>query len=185
MMSTTIDKLREEHQNLAKLLAVLKIEINSYAKGGGADLELVQDILDYHQNFPDACHHPKEDLILEHLKKRDPEAARAVGNLDLEHEELRFLSGRLALAIDNVLKDSGLPRDWFADVAGEFLNYMYRHMKMEEVVFFPAAERALLPEDWADVEARLADKDDPLFDETTEAHYEALRRSLLSAEEAA
>ncbi len=184
-MNKIIDKLRADHRNLVKLLSVLKREIDSYANGGMADLELVSDILEYHQNFPDVCHHPTEDLIHECLKSRDPEAARAVGDLNREHEEMSVLCSRLALAVENILKEHGLPRDWFADVADEFLTFMNRHMKMEEVVFFPAAIRSLDDSDWASVEARLADKTDPVFDESDEARYESLRRSIMTAEEAA
>ena len=48
-MNKTIDKLRAEHRNLVKLLSVLKREIDSYASGGTADFDLVNDILTYHQ----------------------------------------------------------------------------------------------------------------------------------------
>ncbi|MBT3556132.1 MAG: hemerythrin domain-containing protein [Rhodospirillales bacterium] len=180
-MNKTIDKLRAEHRNLVKLLSVLKREIDSYASGGTADFDLVNDILTYHQNFPDACHHPKEDLIYTHLQNRDPDAAKAVGDLDKEHGEMRVLVGRLALAVNNVMNDHLLPREWFADVAGEFINFMQRHMKMEEVVFFPAAERSLLAEDWEDVEAKLADLADPVFDVSVEERYESIHRSIMTA----
>ncbi len=181
-MSVTIVKLRDEHKNMGSLLTILRREIEHFKNGGPADFHLVRDILDYNVNFPDACHHPKEDLIFQTLGKRDADAASAVGDLEREHADLYVLAKRFATAVDNILGNSTLPRDWFAEVAEDYLRAMRRHMQMEEVVFFPAAERILSDEDWAAIDARVFDKVDPLFDKTIEGRYENLRRAIESSE---
>ncbi len=181
-MSATINMLREEHRKLADLLVLLSREIQAFGKKKPVDFELVNSILEYNLNFPDACHHPKEDVVFQHLSERDPEAAKAVGDLALEHEELHALTTRFATAVENILRDHELPRDWFCEIAEEYMRFMRRHMQMEEVVFFPAAERILTEDDWKAVDAQVFRKVDPLFDDHADDRYESLRLAILLSE---
>lgn len=180
-MSATIDRLHEEHRNMAQLLKLLAREVETFKQGGVPDLDLMDSIIDYNLNYPDACHHPKEDVVYARLKERDPDAARAVGDLEAEHANLHDRTLQLALAVRNIRQDQTLPRDWLAEIAQEFLDAMRCHMQMEEVVFFPAAERSLTDEDWKQVDARVFDKQDPVFDAHAEERYSALREALTAA----
>lgn len=181
-MSATIDTLRDEHRKMAKLLALLKREIQAFGESKPVDFELVDSILEYNLLFPDACHHPKEDVVFQCLCKRDPEAAKAVGDLAQEHEELHALTQRFAMAVENVLQDHKLSRDWFSEIADEYMRFMHRHMQMEEVVFFPAAERILTADDWKAVDAQVFSTVDPLFDDHADERYESLRQAILLSE---
>lgn len=183
-MSATLDVLRNEHRNMAKLLAILNREIQAFSKHKPVDFDLVDSILDYNLNFPDACHHPKEDVVYQRLNEQDPEAAKAVGDLAQEHEELHHLTKRFSIAVENVLNDQTLPRDWFTEIAEEYLRFMRRHMQMEEVVFFPAAQRALSDEDWQTVDEKVFSKTDPLFDDQADQRYESLRKAIMLTEDA-
>lgn len=181
-MSATMDKLRAEHRNMARLLKLLDREVQAFNNGESPDFELVESIMEYNQNFPDACHHPKENVVYKILCERDEEAAKAVGNLAKEHEELHTLAMRLATAVENVMDDHSLPRGWFSDVASEYQRFLLRHMQMEEVVFFPAAERVLTEEDWKAVDQEVFDKDDPVFDSEADERYESLRQAIMLSE---
>ena len=46
-----------------------------------------------------SCHHPKEDLIVEKLKARDPRKAEAIGDLETDHREGAKRLRRVALAV--------------------------------------------------------------------------------------
>ncbi len=181
-MSATIDKLLEEHREMEKLMSLLSREVQAFSDGKTMDFELVQSILEYSLSFPDSCHHPKEDVIFQQLCKRDAEAAKAIGDLAQEHEELHAYVVRFAVAVENILTDHELPRDWFSEVAEDYLRLMRRHMQMEEVVFFPAAERVLTDDDWTYVDLQVFGVDHPLFDEKVDKHYDSLRQAILSAE---
>jgi hemerythrin-like domain-containing protein len=52
-------------------------------------------------------------------------------------------------------------------------------MAMEEKVFFPLAEETLVPEDWAQIDAKVSDSDDPLFGEKVEQRFQELREQIL------
>ena len=45
-------------------------------------------------------------------------------------------------------------------------------MEMEEREFFPAAEKALQPQDWTEIASTLTDQKDPLFSEVVEERFE-------------
>jgi hypothetical protein len=52
-------------------------------------------------------------------------------------------------------------------------------MNKEERAFLPAARRALGAADWAEIDARLRQPEDPLFDAPSEERFAALRQDIL------
>ncbi|PIW27416.1 MAG: hemerythrin [Rhodospirillales bacterium CG15_BIG_FIL_POST_REV_8_21_14_020_66_15] len=179
-MSDVMWKLRDDHKKLARLMDLIAREVRVFDAGETPDYELVANILDYTQNYPDLYHHPVEDHVLAKLRLRDPEAAANVGDLVQEHEKLGALTRRFAAALHNVVQDETLPRDWFVDIAGDYLTFQRRHMQMEEVVFFPAALRALTEDDWRVIQNTITMPDDPLFgDGEDQERYDRLHREIL------
>ncbi len=55
---------------------------------------------------------------------------------------------------------------------------------MEETAFFPAAPKALGPEDWAEIDAQVSDREDPLFGAKVERRFAALREGILDLDRA-
>ena len=173
-MPKVLDELRQDHRNNARLWDLLDRELKLFKEGGLPDYDLVGNILEYCLNYPDLFHHPKEDLIYQRLKDRDPASGNIVGDLEQEHAKLTALTRRFSNALKNVLEDEQLPRDWFLDVANDFLNFSRNHMQMEEVLFFPAAHKHLTADDWAEVEAASKKVGDPLFGELINEKYQRL-----------
>lgn len=179
-MSDVIWRLRDDHKKLARLLDLIAREIRIFDAGDLPDYELVSSILDYTRNYPDLYHHPVEDLVLAKLRLRDPDAADSVGALDTEHEKLGALTRRFAAALHNVMQDAELPRDWFVEIASDYLTFQRRHMQMEEVVFFPPALRALTDQDWQAIRDAINVPGDPLFgDAEGQERYDRLHREIL------
>ena len=78
------------------------------------------------------------------------------------------------------MQDAELPRDWFVEVASEYLDFQRRHMQMEEVLFFPAALRALSEDDWRELATDAPSADDPLFGGTdAQGEYDALLEEIM------
>jgi hemerythrin-like domain-containing protein len=69
-MPKIIDILLEEHQNIEKLLLVLEHELEIFDRSGRPDYEILQTIIQYFQDYPENCQHPKEEMIFEKLKAR-------------------------------------------------------------------------------------------------------------------
>lgn len=181
-MSEILRVLHQEHTNIGKLLKVLERRVAELEAAEAGHLELIRDILDYFQNFPDACHHPKEDLVLERLKVRDPAAAEPAKGLGDEHAALAGLTDRFAASVDRMLADETIARDAVRAEANEFIQAYWRHMRLEEEHFFPAARRALTDQDWQDIAVELADPEDPLFSDRTAERYWRLRYEIFEAD---
>src|SRR5213083_2615040 len=83
-MTQLLKTLREEHRNIEILLLILEQELNIFDRAERPDYEVVQAVISYFQEYPDRCHHPKEDVIFAKLKARDPAAVAGVGDLETE-----------------------------------------------------------------------------------------------------
>jgi hemerythrin-like domain-containing protein len=184
-MTYIIEVLRQEHRNIESLLCVLERELSVFDRGDRPDYEVVLAVIDYFKDYPDCCHHPKEDMIVEKLKARDPVAAATIGDLAGEHQEGTRRLRRVAQAVERVLSDQDLVRQNVDNIIRDFINHERQHMAMEERVVFPAALNALRPKDWADIALKLADRYDPFYQPGFEEKFNKLRRNILKMEEEA
>lgn len=180
-----IDTLRQEHRNFETLLLVLERELDLFARGERPDYEVVHAVIAYFQVYPDACHHPLEDIVFERLKARDSAAAERIGDLTADHRRGTERLRRVASVVEKVLADQELLRQTVNDVIRDFIDQERHHMAMEARYFFPAAVQALQPQDWAEIAARLADQKDPLFSDVVEEKFEVVRSHILQLEQEA
>ena len=178
-MTYVIEVLRQEHRNIEKLLQVLEQELSVFDRGDRPDYEVIVRVFDYFQEYPDSCHHPKEDMIFDKLKARDPAAAAKIGNLRIEHVEEASRLRRAAQAVERVLADQDLLRETVDEIIRDFIEHERQHMQMEEQIFFPTALNALRPKDWADIALKLADRRDPLNGPDLDQKFSVLRRKIL------
>ena len=127
-------------------------------------------------------HHTKEDLIFEHLRRIDPDAAEVVAGAGADHRSLSRASQCFASTLRNVAHDAERPRDWFETVAQSYIGKTRAHMQLEERILFPLALARLKDEDWRAIEAARASgaaPADPLFGPTVEKKYLALHERIL------
>jgi hemerythrin-like domain-containing protein len=183
--AVVIESLRQEHRNVEKLLLVLERELSVFARGERPDYEVVRAVIAYFQVYPEAYHHPLEDLVLEKLKVRDPAAAANIGDLAADHRRGAERLRRVAQAVESVLADRELLRQTVNDIIRDFIEHERRHIAMEERDFFPAVVKALQPQDWAEIASRSTDQRDPLFSDVVEARFDVVRRHILQLEQEA
>ena len=181
-MVEIIEALRHEHRNIEKLLQVLEQELSVFDHGDRPDYEVILAVIDYFRDYPDTCHHPKEDIIISRFKARDPVAAATIGDLESEHREGARRLRRVAEAVECVLSDQDLLRQTIHDIIRDFINGERQHMMSEEGVVFPAVVKALRPEDWADIALQLADRYGPPSQPDFEEQFSTLRRNILEME---
>lgn len=178
-MSNIIQILLEEHRNIDKLLLVLEHELEVFDRSEEPDYEILQAVIEYFQDYPENCHHPKEDVVFEKLKLRDPAAAERIGDVEAEHKIETNRLRRLVEAVEEILAGREFLRQTFHDVVFDFIKHQRQHMDKEERLLFPAAVQRLRPEDWAAIDARLEDRKDPLFNGAVETKFQALQRTIL------
>jgi hemerythrin-like domain-containing protein len=178
-MSNIIQILLEEHRNIDKLLLVLEHELEVFDRSEEPDYEILQAVIQYFQDYPESCHHPKEDMVFEKLKVRDPAAANRIGDVEAEHQVETKRLRRLVDAVEEILAGREFLRQTFHDVVRDFIEHQRQHMDKEERLLFPAAIQGLRPDDWAEIDARLNDRKDPLFNGVIETKFQALQRTIL------
>ncbi len=174
-MAEIIRELRRDHRNLSALFDVLERQTGRLADGGEPDYTVIEGILDYCATYADQVHHPKEDLVYARLKQLGGEIAQAGSDLEAEHVEITALTRRAAEAIREVRFGGGVSRARIGGLLREFLSTYRRHMEEEESILFPAALARLAEADWAQADARIGRRDDPLFGAAVERRFTALR----------
>ena len=170
-----IERLRREHRNVESLLAVLERELRVFDHAGHTDYEVLRAILAYFALYPEVYHHPQEDSVFAKLKIRDPAAAAKVGDLAREHRNGTERLQRAAQAVAGVLADSEVRREDVDKAFRDFIEHQRRHMMMEDRDFFPAALKALEPQDWTEIASTLISHNDPLFSDAAEQTFDTLR----------
>jgi hemerythrin-like domain-containing protein len=180
-----IERLSREHRNIETLLAILERELEFFDRGDCPDYEVIRAIISYFELYPELYHHPQEDLVFAKLKLRDPAAAAKIGNLALEHQKGAERLRRVAQAVDAVLAEREILRQNVDNIVRDFIDSERRHMMMEDRYFFPAALKALRPQDWMEIASASTNHEDPLFSDAAEETFDALRTRILQLEQEA
>jgi hemerythrin-like domain-containing protein len=179
---TIVDTLRDEHRNIARLLDVLERQVQIVAEDTGPDYELLEGIADYFCDYPDYCHHPKEDAVFNQLRTTHPKEAAAIGDLAREHCDAAARVRRFRQNMQALVRDEIIARDTLVSAARSFVDAERRHMQFEEEFFFPLVEKEFGPDDWRAVERHLKSDHDPLFENQAEQRFRVLRERLLTCE---
>ena len=135
----------------------------------------MQSAFDYLSDYPDKCHHPKEDLVYWKLHSRHPVLAESLSVLVEEHERLARMTEGLRRTLGELQRDDAGTNDRFSERVREFLDFYRHHMAMEEEHFCPAALQSLSRNDWAEIDFTVFDQSDPLLDRSTEDRFARLR----------
>jgi hemerythrin-like domain-containing protein len=179
-----IERLFQEHRNIAKLLGILERELEVFDRGDRPDYEVIRAVISYFEVYPEVCHHPQEDLVFAKLRARDPAAVAKVGDLAREPQKGAERLRRVAHAVDNVLQDREILRQNVDSIVRDFIEHERRHMMMEDREFFPAALKALEPQDWTEIASAVTGQKDPLFSDVAEERFDFLRAHILREQEA-
>lgn len=156
--------IMEEHRSLQTVLEVLQHMVHDLAaEHGHEDFRMLAAALWYIDDFPERCHHPKEDeYVFKALRKRTAAFNERLDELQAEH----IRSGQLILQLYRALAryQGGAPGAFgeFRSLVDAYATMLYDHMHKEDVLL--AEARDTLPgDDWAGIAAVFAENKDPLF----------------------
>jgi len=164
MSHESIRIIHDEHAALAAMLQSLRMMVQ---RGPASEPENFFDVLRamlfYIDEFPERLHHTKEsELLFPPVRARAPHLKDALDKLDKDHaygeSAVRELQ-HLLLAWE-LLGESR--RAAFDEAAKRYLEFYLEHMRLEETVIMPEAEKVLTPEDWKALDAAFATNCDPL-----------------------
>jgi len=182
---TILAQLHRDHQRLAQVLNMFEHQLFELESGAGTDYELLRDILDYVQAFPDTAHHPAEDELFSYLLQSvelSPEEKRQVQRNRDEHAVLINATHKLLRMVDDSFSGEATDRDSLLSAMRSYLSQQRQHMRFENDQLFPLAETRLSASDWIVLERSLALARDPLFDAYV-AQFEVLRHHIEAADE--
>ncbi len=175
-MARAIDTIRAEHKALDQVLSAMESALAGLAGSRSKpNLELLYSAVYYIKVFPERQHHPKEEAFLfRALRRRRPEAAPLLEELESQHQEGAALIESLEEALRAFDTDypEGLPR--LQEAAKRFIEFQRRHIGQEEREVIPLAREALTREDWRDIDLAFAANSDPLFGENIATGFRAL-----------
>ncbi|WP_421953618.1 hemerythrin domain-containing protein [Polaromonas sp.] len=164
MSHASLRIIRDEHAALSSMLRSMLMMLD---RGPGSEAETFFDVLRamlfYIDEFPERQHHPKEsDLLFPKVVRAAPETMATVERLEREH-----MSGELAVReLQHELiawELLGEPRRAaFEAAARKYVTYYLEHMRLEESVILPAAEKGLNAADWHELDAAFGLNRDPL-----------------------
>lgn len=178
-MPLIIDILQEDHRNIETLLLVLESEMAVFARGERPDYELLRAVISYFLDYPDQCHHPKEDFIFNALRLRNPSMGHAIDEMNEEHKTEASRLHRFERVVGSIEIEHEVSRKTFEDVLHDFITYQRAHITKEEHTLFPACLTSLLPEDWETIDAHVCDKTDPIFNGVKDEEFGLLRQRIL------
>lgn len=164
MSHESIRIIHDEHAALAAMLQSLRMMVQ---RGPTSEPENFFDVLRamlfYIDEFPERLHHTKEtELLFPPVRARAPHLKDALDKLDKDHaygeSAVRELQ-HLLLAWE-LLGESR--RAAFDQAAKRYLEFYLEHMRLEETVIMPEAEKVLTEDDWKVLDAAFATNCDPL-----------------------
>lgn len=164
MKHPSLQIIRNEHSSLAAMLKSMTMMVE---RGPGDNPEQFFDVLRamlfYIDEFPVRLHHPKEsNLLFPRVVRAAPSVIDAVKLLESDHingeKAVRELQ-HLLLAWELL----GEPRrPAFVAQCQRYVKFYLEHMRLEETVILPEAERVLSDADWKELDAAFAKNCDPL-----------------------
>ena len=174
--------IRDEHRSLAAVIHGLEFLVRETRERGAAPrFPLLRAILHYIKAFPDALHHPKEDLYLyRKLRLRTSELDEALDQLHQQHADGSRIVAELDAALDRYERDPAGGFDRFAEAVKAFAAHELPHMLFETKVILPAAQKYLTSEDWAELGHAFAQNGDPRFSAEADEEYRQLFAHILN-----
>ena len=168
MHHSALRVIRDEHASLA---AMLKSMLQMIQRGPDADgkhapeqyFDVLRAMLFYIDEFPERHHHPKEsDLLFPRVVKAAPHTMATIDQLERDHMqgELRVRELMHLLMAWELLGDTR--RQAFEDEVTRYVDFYLEHMRLEESVILPEAEKSLTDADWHALNAAFATNQDPL-----------------------
>jgi hemerythrin-like domain-containing protein len=175
--------IHDEHAALAAMLRSILLLLAQHRRDGTLpDFAALRAMLFYLDEFPEQRHHLKESqLLFPKLRARTDEVTQVLDRLDEDHArgERAIRDLEHALLAFEMMGESR--REAFEQAAKQYADFYFQHMSLEEKQIMPLAEKALKPEDWAELDAAFAANRDPLTGHEPEDDYRALFSRIVNA----
>ena len=171
-------ELREDHRNMAIVLDLMDGLVEQMEAGKDPDFELFDEIMRYMTVYPDAVHHPKEDIVYGQLRSERPDLAEDLDHVPDDHSDIAHLGTLLRDEVEAINAGAAVRRDKMIEDTSAYILRLRNHMRWEEEDLFRRIDRMLENESRnVDIEG-LGRIKDPVFELEIEAGFRRLLASL-------
>ena len=163
-MPRSLQIIRDEHASLAAMLQSMRMLVERGPDESRKNFfDVVRAMLFYIDEYPERLHHPKEsNLLFPKVVKASPKVLGAIDRLERDH----MYSEKAARELQHLLMAWELlgpsRRAAFQEAFTKYIDFYLDHMKLEEEVILPEAEKTLSASDWAEIDAAFEKNADPL-----------------------
>jgi hemerythrin-like domain-containing protein len=181
MSHTALTVIRNEHAALSAMLRTLILLLEQHRRTRTLPpFDALRAMLFYVDEFPERLHHTKEtELLFPKLRARSLQAREVLDRLDRDHARgeraIRDLEHSL-LGFEMMAGTTQLEarRSKFEDAARQYVEFYLDHMRVEESVVLPLAEKVLTADDWTEINAAFESNRDPLAGHAPDEAYAPL-----------
>lgn len=178
-MHKIMAELHQDHIHLARLLKTLTQQADLLSTDADPDLDMILDIVDYIQNYPDLVHHPKEDMVYKAFQDVTDDGSEVVKQLLEEHEKLPSITADFRHLMEEIVNGGSIiSRAALQAKIRHFIDIERTHMNTEEFVLFPLIDNAMGMAEWQELETVMPDEIDPLFGGNVIESYKSLYKSI-------
>jgi hemerythrin-like domain-containing protein len=163
-MPKALTIIRDEHRTISAILHGMEYLVRKIGKQKKkVDPRVFHAMIYYLDTFSERAHHPKEDLFLfKALRARGAGAEALITELEKEHAGGENALRRLAQALNRYEEGGDKEFPGFERATERFVGSYRDHMRKEEELLFPLAEKLLTKEDWAKIDHAFEENRDPL-----------------------
>lgn len=173
-----INRLRQDHGNLEKLLLILGRQFQGIRRGDRPDYELMHQILDYLTYYPDRYHHVREDLLFTRLAEKRPTLKPVLRTLHGQHHDLTGRGIRLRGMVNEVLSDLPVSRSELCRLGDAYVRAYREHLEYEEGPVIRQLQDTMSASDWLTLTTAVEWHADPLFAEEVSREYRHLNEKV-------
>ena len=171
-------ELREDHRNMAIVLDLLSVLVEEMEAGKDPDFELFDEIMRYMTVYPDAVHHPKEDVVYEQLREKRPDLSDGLDDVPEDHRDIARLGSLLRDEVEAVNAGAAVRREKMIEDTSAYIKRLRGHMQWEEDDLFPRIDKMLDAEPHRVDVSQWQHIKDPVFELEIEAGFRRLMQSL-------
>ena len=184
----TLSIIHDEHNVLSAVLRTIGLMLGEHRRRQTLpDLAMLRAMLFYVDEFPERLHHPKEtQLLFPRIRERSGgELADVLDRLDHDHahsqKAVRDIQHELlGLEMMSGAADAQSRRVRFEGSMQAYIDAYLEHIRIEERLVLPLAEKVLTTADWAILDAAFMQNHDPLTRREADDPYQPLFRRILT-----
>lgn len=170
--------ISDEHKNFWRMAVTLEQVANELETGAPVAPAFFQSAFDYIEQFADRAHHLKEDDHLFRLMRlRSADAGPMIDALEADH---RLASTHLIELRKEFAKARSGQQAGLVASLRDYTARLKKHITTEETEAMPLARKILTPEDWAEIDAKFSDNQDPVFGAQARAEFRELYHRVVS-----